>query len=277
MIDRNLISLCLVLVVFALLGCSTGQEVYIPVHTTAQGVTKELQLEAFIYRPSGGGKFPAVIFNHGSAGGNPTQSVPSKEQARYFVDRGFVVIVPMRRGRGKSQGVSLETEERNCDIKSWVPGLNAAFEDITATIDYAQKLPFVDSSRVILAGASRGGFLSVAYASAGSRRSQLSGVINFVGGWVAQAEDNCPVDFNYASFEEFGKQAKTPMLWLYGENDTFYSSSSIYSYLKAFRDSGGKVDFRFVQGVPENGHWLPEYPKLWTGIVDEYLATIGFD
>ena len=276
MTDRISVLMCLFMVALALLSCSTGQEVYIPVSTTIQGLAKELQLEAFIYKPSGSGPFPVVVFNHGSAGGNPTQSIPSKEQASYFVERGFAVIVPMRRGRGKSQGMSLESEERNCDIKSWAPGLSAAFEDVTATIDYVQKLPFVDSSRVILAGVSRGGFLSVAYAATGPRRSQIAGVINFVGGWVAQAEDNCPIDYNQVSFADFGKQTKIPMLWLYGENDTFYLLDSIQSYLKAFRNSGGNVHFKLIQGVPENGHWLPDYPKLWAGVVDDYLVSMGY-
>lgn len=181
----------------------------------------------------------------------------------------------MRRGRGKSEGVWLESEEKNCEVQSWWPGLNAAFEDITAVINYAKELPFADPSRIILAGVSRGGFLSVAYAAKGSKKAELVGVINFVGGWVAQAEDNCPMDFNYVSFSEFGKQTKIPTLWLYGENDTFYSLSSIQSYPKVFRDNGGKVRFELIRGVPHNGHWLSDYPKLWSGIVDEYLASIN--
>lgn len=276
MIHRPIALSCLVLVTFVLFGCNSGQTLSIPVSTTAKGSTKELQLEAFIYKPAGDGKFPVVIFNHGSAGGDPARSLPSELQARYFVDRGFAVVVPMRRGRGKSQGVSLELEERNCDINSWAPGLSAAFEDVTAVIDYVQKLPFADSSRIILAGVSRGGFLSVAYAASGPRKSQLSGIINFVGGWVAQAEDNCSLDFNYISFMEFGKRTKISMRWLYGEHDAFYSSDSIQSYARVFRNGGGNVRFELIHGVPENGHWLPNYPKLWVGIVDEYLVSLGF-
>jgi hypothetical protein len=71
-------------------------------------------------------------------------------------------------------------------------GLQSAFQDVDAVIDYAQSLPFADASRITLVGMSRGGFLSIAYAAEGRERARVRSVINFVGGWVAQAEDQCP-------------------------------------------------------------------------------------
>jgi dienelactone hydrolase len=256
-------------ILLAFSGCHSAQTVFIPVNSN-------VQLEAVIYKPEGDGKFPIVIYNHGSSGGNPSQSLPASEQAKYFVNQGFVVIVPMRRGRGKSTGRSLESETKNCDIQSWKSGLDASFEDLTAVIDYAQRLPYTDSSHMLLVGASRGGFLSVAYAASGSKRSKLVGVINFVGSWVAQAQDRCPEDFNLISFKTFGRKSALPMLWLYGENDLFNASSDVKQYVDSFRTAGGNVHFELVKNVPENGHWLPDYPNLWTGIVGEYLSALGF-
>jgi len=216
-----------------------------------------------------------VIFSHGAAGGSRRVTEPAADIAQYYVSRGFAVVVAMRRGQGKSEGSSLESEERNCDPASWAPGIETAFEDLTGVIDYAWGLPFVDSSRTVLAGASRGGFLSVAYAAKGPRRSGIVGVINFVGAWVAQAEDQCPRDFNYLSFEQFGHQTATPMLWLYGDHDLFNSTTSIRSYVKAFQVSGGNLRFFLIPNVPDNGHWLPRYLDLWRRPSDEYLAALG--
>jgi len=118
--------------------------------------------------------------------------------------------------------------------------------------------PKASSHAVVLAGASRGGFLSVAYAAVGERWSSIVGVVNFVGGWVAQAEDNCPVDFNYTSFSALGAKTKVPMLWLYGENDAFYSWESIESYAKGFRASGATYASSSSKACQDVGRRQPD-------------------
>ena len=214
-----------------------------------------------------------MVLSHGSSGGDLKLEVPQAEQARFFTERGFVVVVPMRRGRGTSGGMSLESEDRNCDPASWWPGLDAAYEDVTATIDTAAHMPDVNANAVVLAGESRGGFLSVAYAAQGARRRHVAAVINFVGGWVAQAEDNCPTDFNEVAFRRFGAVTRVPELWLYGDHDRFYATASIRAYPQAYASAGGKVTFDLIGGVPDNGHWLPGFPALWGAQVDRYLAS----
>ena len=252
----------------------TARTVRIPVRSkVARGTT--FSLEAFVYRPTVGGRHPLVLLSHGSSGGNPKQEAPQADQAKFFTDRGYVVLVPMRRGRGASGGESLESENKNCDPRSWRTGLHAAYEAVPAAIDFAAALPDVDATRVVLAGESRGGFLSVAYAAQGARRSRVAAVINFVGGWVAQAEDQCPVDFNEVAFRRYGGLTRMPELWLYGDRDRFYSTPSIRSYARAYAGRGGRLTFRLIAGVPNNGHWLPGYPELWARHVDRYLASRG--
>lgn len=250
------------------------ETVRVPVRST-RAREAAFSLEAFLYRPATGGRHPLVLLSHGSSGGDPKGEAPQAEQARFFTDRGYVVLVPMRRGRGTSGGVSLESEEKNCDPASWQTGLEAAYDDVTAAIDYAAMLPDVDAAKVVLVGESRGGFLSVAYAAQGARRSRVVGVVNFVGGWVAQAEDHCPTDFNDVAFRRYGTVTRLPELWLYGDRDRFYAASSIRSYARAYRAAGGRLDFALIGGVPDNGHWLPGFPKLWARRVDSYLARRG--
>lgn len=252
----------------------TGSSVRIPV-SSPHAASAAFSLQAFVYRPTGTQKHPLVLLSHGSSGGDPKQEVPQPDQAKFFTDRGYVVLVPMRRGRGTSGGVSLESEDKNCDPKSWQGGLDAAFEDVTAAIDYARTLPDVDSSKIVLVGESRGGFLSVAYAAEGARRARVVAVVNFVGGWVAQAEDNCPTDFNTVAFRRYGTVTRIPQLWLYGDHDRFYSAASIRSYPRAYASRGGKLTFDLISDVPNNGHWLPGFPQLWSTQVDRYLATRG--
>jgi dienelactone hydrolase len=257
-------------------AANAQQRISIPVATRDVRAGRVLHLEAFLYRPTGTGPFPVVVLSHGSAGGDPKASLPAPSLAAYFVERGMVVVVPMRRGRGRSDGASLESEERNCDLAAWQPGLDAAFEDLTGAIDYARQLPGVDSTRVLLVGVSRGGFLSVAYAAEGPRRTAVAGVINFVGAWVAQREDRCPRDFNELRFHAFGAETRLPMLWLYGERDPYNETAAINDYARSFRAAGGKARFVLFPNVPENGHALSSYPAVWRDSVDAYLRALAW-
>lgn len=233
------------------------------------------QLETRIFMPMGDGPFPVAILNHGSAGGAPKRSLPWQREGKYLSERGYIVIAPMRRGRGrgrgKSTGVSLESEEKNCAAESWIPGLTSAMEDIDAIIEFSRTLPKVKPHEVLLLGVSRGGFLSIAYTAEGKYRNDVQRVVNFVGGWVAQAEDKCPVDFNLVSFHKYGASTHTKMLWLYGVNDMFYGDANVNGYFEAFKSAGGSADFYLIDGVPENGHWLPNHPNKWSPYVERFL------
>ena len=134
-------------------GAAPPTIVRVPVHSRVGGGA-DFSLEAFVYRPATKGKHPLVLLSHGSSGDNPKMELPQQELAQFFTNRGFVVVAAMRRGRGKSGGVSLESEEKDCDPRSWKQGLAAAFEDVTAALDFAGKMPDVDARTVLLVGES---------------------------------------------------------------------------------------------------------------------------
>lgn len=253
---------------------ATAQDhVFIPVRARdSQG--RPIRLEAFIYRPTGEGRFPTLVLSHGSAAGAPQTSLPARDLASYFVSRGFAVLVPMRRGRGQSSGVSREYEDRHCDPSAWEPGLRDAMEDLSASLDYAGAVAGLDTSRIVLAGVSRGGFLSVAYTAEGKYRSAVIGVVNFVGTWTAQREDHCPRDFNALAFAKFGGETRVPMLWLYGDADPFNATADIRSYATRFRRAGGDAAFVLFENVPGNGHAVSDTPRLWKKSVDAFLRRL---
>jgi pimeloyl-ACP methyl ester carboxylesterase len=110
--------------------------------------------------------------------------------ARFFVQRGWAVIMPSRRGRGGSEeydeGFGIDRSRGyTCDPSLSMPGADRALRDIEAAMGAILTMPFVDPSRVVIGGVSRGGILSVAYA--GQHPEQVKGVINFVGGWLGYA------------------------------------------------------------------------------------------
>lgn len=251
------------------------EEKMIPVHSQAEPVAgKTFQLQTTIYRQSSPGRHPVVIFNHGSTGPGiiPATMVfrAGKEKA-LFHSLGYIEVVPMRKGRGTSEGPNLE-EDKNV---SPAIQLDSAVEDLHAVIEYLSQQPDVDASRIILAGVSRGGMLSVAYA--GRYPANVSGVINFSGGWFSEGilESFTKSGFNFQSFRAAGHNAKVPMLWLYADHDSFYSLKFVEGEFADFRSAGGRGELAEVRDLPGDGHMLCLWPEKWQGKVTDYLHTIG--
>lgn len=265
---------CLIAMTLLLTACGNGDGIsgviFVPaVSASGQG---QARLATQIHYPEGLGPFPVAVLLHGSSGGNRAHSDAWRPESRFLTDHGFAVIAFMRRGRGESTGRSAESELRNCREGAWDQGLAEAQADIDAIIGYATTLDRLDASRIVLWGVSRGGFLAVRYAASGKYRANIRQVVNFVGGWVAQAEDQCEQDFNLLEFAKLGAQTRTPMLWLYGEGDRFYGAQAPAEYVRAFRAAGGNAGFLQVPGIPENGHWLPQYPGHWQKAVADFLV-----
>src|SRR6266550_5224858 len=64
----------------------------------------DLKIQAYLYKPEGAGPFPVVIYNHGSRGGHEREERPFVYVGEMLTHRGYVVIVPERRGYGKADG-----------------------------------------------------------------------------------------------------------------------------------------------------------------------------
>ncbi|HEY1405715.1 MAG TPA: dienelactone hydrolase family protein [Spirochaetota bacterium] len=260
-------------ILFCFASCSPYNEVRIPFEV--KGVPDSSRtLQAFIYYPDDKLKHDVVIYNHGSSCGNPKEVLPSEKQAGYFVRQGYICVVPMRKGRGKSDGISEESEIKNCNPDSWEEGIDSAMDDVSSAIAYVKRMSRYSGSKIIIAGASRGGYLSVAYASKGKYRDDISAVVNFVGGWVAQAEDQCSLDFNSISFERFGKLTKKYSIWMYSNNDTIYASDSIREYFDKYHTGNKNSIFFMYSTVPTNGHFLPQYEEIWGADVTKFLKGI---
>lgn len=253
----------------------TGEQIWIPLKVTSfLGGKKELKLEATLYKPEGHGPFPLLIMNHGSTGPG---KIPAKQTLRYesfgklFTQWGFVVLAPMRRGRGQSEG---DYEEPYwCSDAEVDRGIKNAIRDLDAVFAHVKAIPYVDSSRILLSGVSRGGILSVIYAA--ERPDSAKAVINFVGGWMGESCTKYMYDPNLSYFKRSGGKTTTPMLFLYADNDNYYSKEAIKSYARAFEKAGGKVTFRLYESVGGDGHYLSRFPDFWLKDVENFLKSVN--
>ncbi len=74
-----------------------------------------LRIEAYVYRPTGTGPFPVVIYSHGSRKGYEREERPMAFVGNMLASQGYLVLVPERRGYGKSDGRTF-TEEVGSDV-----------------------------------------------------------------------------------------------------------------------------------------------------------------
>ncbi|WP_205964266.1 alpha/beta hydrolase family protein [Ramlibacter agri] len=247
---------------------------------TEQG--KPVRLELVVHRPPGAGPFRTVIINHGSTGeGNRPewfkQTWTSPELSAFLVARGWQVMYPQRRGRGRSDGLYDEGFERDrsrysCDPELSLPGAEHALADLEVAYAAIKARPDVDARQLVVGGISRGGILSVAFA--GRHPQELRGVLNFVGGWVG---GGCPqASLVNTTLFNAGVGFPRDTLWLYGEKDPFYRIAHSRSNFDAFRAAGGKASFH-VLPPPDglDGHNIYRQPALWASEVDAYFTAIG--
>jgi dienelactone hydrolase len=242
---------------------------------------KPVHLELLIRKPQGIGPFPTVVFNHGSTGrgDEPTlfkRRSSSAAAANYFVERGWMIIFPQRRGRGGSEGrydegFEPDRSRYSCQPIYSLPGVDRAIQDLDAAMAHIRTRPDVVQSRILLAGQSRGGILSIAYA--GERPDMFIGVINFVGGWISDRCSNA-VQINTSTFQR-GARFPGTTLWLYGDSDPYYTLSHSKSNFEAFVAAGGKGRFETYSVPGERaGHALHMHPSLWAEQVTKYLEFI---
>ena len=255
----------------------TAETVWIPMtEKPALGPSREIRLEGMLYRPPSPGRLPVVVFNHGSTGAGrvaPTSTDPYKypQVARFFVERGWAVLIPMRRGRGASGGEYLERYD--CDRASLASGVERGLADIDAALAFVSSQPWADMDRLLLGGMSRGGLLSVLYPS--QRQTKARAVINFAGGWTVERCDRA-TRFNADTFAEAGRAGKLPMLWLYSENDRNYGPGAVQSYHRVFIQGGGTAELRLFPPIGHDGHiLLPGAVTVWQTAVQDFLARIG--
>jgi dienelactone hydrolase len=191
-----------------------------------------------------------VVFNHGSTGPGlipATLTLKFSIVARYFVEQGWAVLVPMRRGRGKSDGPYQESYQCGREAS----GIDSAVADLDGVFQFLREQPWADIKWSVIGGASRGGLLAVVYA--GRRPEAVAGVINFVGGWMGE---RCVPDVNGRFVRDAAKTAAVPMLWLYADHDPYYSAPEIRRYRAAFEEAGGQGPFYLFPEIGGNGHYL---------------------
>lgn len=237
----------------------------------------DARLEIVAAKPQHEGPYPTVVFNHGSTGRGHNKSLYSRTVSpavvsSYFVERGWMILFPQRRGRGKSggiygEGLAPDGSGYSCNIEIATAGFERAVEDMDAVVHHLRERPDVDPNRLVIAGVSRGGILSIAYA--GMRPNIFQGAVNFNGGWLGRGCASHEM-VNPSIFER-GAGAGISTLWLHGSHDQYYRIEHCRGNFKRFLAAGGQGKFIAAPA----GHALMFKPALWKSHLDQYIGALA--
>ncbi len=125
-------------------------------------------LVGFLFKPDTPGPFPGLIWNHGSEKNPQFDAL-----AALLVPAGYVVFAPVRRGHGDSEGPYIRDElqhkrghERDQLQVALLEG--GQLDDQLAGLAYLKSLPYVDQTRLAVAGCSYGGIQTLLGAESGA-------------------------------------------------------------------------------------------------------------
>ncbi len=229
------------------------------------------ELETTVFRPDGPGPFPIVVINHGKANGDPRFQSRYRPRlaARFFLQRGYAVVVPMRQGFSKSSGSYIGG---GCNVES---NGRAQADDVAAVLDYVAAQPWADKDRIVMVGQSHGGWTTLAFGTRGY--PGVKGLIDFAGGLK---QENCVgwQDGLAGAAGAYGKQTAVPSLWFYGDNDSFFPPYAWRLMHERYVAAGGKaqlVAFGTFGGDSHSMFGAREGVGIWQPPVAEFLRSIG--
>lgn len=223
-----------------------------------------MRLHGFLYKPAGGGQFPAVLWNHGS------ERLPGwlPELGRFFAGKGYVFFIPHRRGQGRSADAGpyimelLEREgrEHGAEARSakLVELMEVHLQDQLAALSYLQSLSFVDGRRIAVMGCSFGGIQTVL---AAEKARGIRAAVDFAGGAESWESSRGLRDLMARAV----RNALVPVMFIQAEGDYDLTPSR---YLAKEMDRAGKAhDLRiypkFGKTHQENHEFCVRGAEIW--------------
>ena len=108
----------------------------------------------------------------------------------------------------------------------------------------------------------------------------ISAIVTFAAGRGGRVDgkpnNNCAPDKLVDTAREFGQTARTPMLWIYIKNDTFFGPELSQRLFEAYTGAGGKAEYHLMPDFGQEGHAFfgsPETIPIWSPLVTRFLET----
>ncbi len=225
-------------------------------------------LQGYLLLPVGQKPFPAVIFQHGSAGLMPS----NRSGIEALLRMGYAVFVALRRGHNNNPGpnwLSLVPSPWGSPEmgRELVGALDGETEDVLAGLDWLRAQPQIDPDRIAIAGSSFGGVVTVL---AAGRTSQFRAGISFAG--PSQTWPSAPAlqEIMLASVQK----TSLPFFLIQAQND--HSLLPTYTLGMEFARLGKPHETRIYPALgdtPMEGHGIFGGGVAWWSVdVERFLA-----
>jgi dienelactone hydrolase len=239
---------------------------------------RSYRLEALIMRRADAkGRLPIALITHGK---NFAVDENARKSARDvigqmhdFAHRGWLAVSVLRRGFGRSEGP--ETRSGGCDHQNFRDYFTYNADDLMAALEVVARRPDADAARVLGIGVSAGGGSVIALAA--RQPKGLVAVVNVSGGLHLKRRNGDSCDFADSltdAFGFFGRQNRTPTLWLYAENDNLFGADLVRRMHAAYVAGGGVAELKIFPPIGDDGHRLCnrfEGRKQWLPVLDAFL------
>jgi dienelactone hydrolase len=149
-----------------------------------------------------------------------------------------------------------------------------------AVYAFVRRLPYVEPSRIILAGQSAGGL--AALVAAGREPPGLAAVLAFAAGMGGDPRAHpgtpCAPEAMAELFSHMGRHVKAPVLLHYAQNDRFFGAKSSQVWFERFRSGGGSAEYALLPSFGADGHFVftdAGGARYWVPVVDAFLRRHG--
>ncbi len=241
------------------------------VMTPKKGTLFKLDLETTIYKPAGDGPFPVVVINHGKSLGDTRFQARYQpaSAARFFLQRGYAVVVPMRQGFSKSQGSYIGVR---CNVES---NGRVHADDVRAVLDHITAQAWADKTQILMMGQSHGGWTSLAFGPL--NYPGVKGIVNFAGGL---RQEDCPGWEGALARASgvYGKDTKVQSLWFYGDNDSYFSPTTFRSMFERYVAAGAKAELIAFGKFNSDSHAMcgsRDGESIWQPRVEAFMQAVG--
>lgn len=221
------------------------------------------EIPAFYYRPTGDGPFATLIYAHG---GPESQFRPSfKPMLQYYASRGIAIVAPNIRGSKGYGAAYLGLDDQMLRMD--------AIKDIGAALDWIEARPELAADRVGIAGASYGGFVTLASLveypgrlAAGADVVGVADIANFLENTSPYRRDLRRREYgderdpamrafmDRISPVTRAAEIRAPLMVVHGVNDPRVPLQTTEKIVEAVRQTGGEVWYLVAKDEGHNIH-----------------------
>ena len=249
--------------------------------------TDGLMIPAYQFEPLKGGRYPAIVYLHGSQHGSVTSR--ALEQIIDWVKSGYVILAPDYRG---SSGY---TE----DFYNKADYGGREIDDIGAAVDYLDAMPTVTRGRIGIIGASHGGYntlmavirypdrfkvavdlfgpTDLVYrlkSTPGENANTASADVAYFATMVGKTINEAPELYEQRSPRYLADRIKVPLLILHGEKDQVVNVKESLWLVEALQNAGNtQFEYAILAGANHGfpaALWEPGYTQA-KAFLDRHL------